>query len=87
MKEIKMEKIKNRIIKIKNKIKNRIKKNKNRIKNTILKTLAYIMGVILFLSMSALDSESLIPFCLTCISGTYLAIYAYANKERFGLTR
>jgi FtsH-binding integral membrane protein len=62
-------------------------KIRNKTRNTILKTLAYIMGVILFLSMSALDSESLIPFCLTCISGAYLAIYAYANKERFGLTR
>lgn len=62
-------------------------KIRNKTRNTILKALAYIMGVILFLSMSALDSESLIPFCLTCISGTYLAIYAYANKERFGLTR
>ncbi len=62
-------------------------KIRNKTRNTILKTLAYIMGAVLFLSMNALDSESLIPFCLTCISGAYLAIYAYANKERFGLTR
>lgn len=49
-------------------------------KNFILKTIGYIMGLLLILSISALDSDSNIPYITCIISASYLALFAYANK-------
>lgn len=51
-------------------------------KNKILKTTAYIMFFILIFSASAVDSESNLPVVLCMVSLSWLALFAYANRDR-----
>jgi uncharacterized protein YacL len=52
-------------------------------KNIILKTIGYIMGILFIFSVSALDSESNIPYIVCIVSAAYLALFAYANNVFF----
>ena len=50
-------------------------------KNKILKALAYINGTILICAMCGADSEPIgLPLTLIVISGTWLALFAKANR-------
>ena len=51
----------------------------HKVKNSILKTLAWINGVAFLCSACLLDTDSRIPFIVCCITGAYLALFAYAN--------
>ena len=48
-------------------------------KNIILKTIAYIDFLVFTISACLIDSNSWLPFVICCISGSYLAAFAYAN--------
>lgn len=48
-------------------------------KNIILKIVGYINFIICMTAACAIDSDSWIPFIVMCITGGYLALFAYAN--------
>ena len=51
----------------------------HKVKNFILKTVAWI-NYLLFLYFACwIDADSWIPFIICCITGAYLALFAYAN--------
>lgn len=51
-------------------------------KNIILKTITAIMVLIFMFSMSAIESDSILPVIGMFGSMAYLALFAYVNQER-----
>lgn len=51
------------------------------LKNKVLKTITGITGVLAFLSIMCLDSESWIPVIVLIICMAWLGLFLYANKE------
>lgn len=50
------------------------------LKNIILKTLGWVNFIAFIIAACAVDSNSWIPFIICCITGCYLALFAYANN-------
>ena len=50
-----------------------------KIKNTVLISITVVMIAMFFLSVAAIDSESLLPFVLLIMSFGWLAAFATAN--------
>ncbi|WPB45831.1 hypothetical protein KPGFFKBI_01186 [[Clostridium] scindens] len=48
-------------------------------KNTVLKTIGWINLIVFLYFACCLGADSWIPFVACCITGTYLALFAYAN--------
>ena len=57
------------------------KKTKAKIKNTILKTISTISVLIAVLSISALDSPSILPLVTLWASMGWLALFTIANTR------
>ena len=49
-------------------------------KDFILKAIAYICFIAFITAGCFLDSESMIPFYVVCVTGGWLTIFAYANN-------
>ena len=49
------------------------------LKNVILKTLGWVNFTIFIIAACAIDSDSWMPCIICCITGGYLALFAYAN--------
>jgi hypothetical protein len=56
------------------------------LKNIILKTLGWLNFIAFIIAACAIDSYSWQPFIVCCITGTYLAVFAYANDWFEGCT-
>ena len=54
-----------------------------KLKNIILKDMAYVMAVILIMSVCSIDSGSIIPVFTMGVSTAYLLIFYLANEDRF----
>lgn len=50
------------------------------LKNIILRTLGWANLIVFIIAVCAIDSNSWIPFIICCITGGYLALFAYANN-------
>ena len=48
-------------------------------KNTVLKTIGWINLIVFLYFACCFGADSWIPFVACCITGTYLALFAYAN--------
>ena len=51
-------------------------------KNKILKAMAWLMVLTLLFSVCALDSDSWIPHIVSVLSMSWLALFAYVNRDR-----
>lgn len=51
----------------------------HKVKNFILKTVAWINFLVFLYFACWIDADSWIPFIICCITGAYLALFAYAN--------
>lgn len=54
---------------------------KKKMKNKILKTITILAGVLMFISICCLDSESWIPAIVLGICMAWLGLFLLANKE------
>ena len=52
---------------------------KRKVRNIILKTVAYIMGFLFLYSICAMDSETYFFYIMSIVTGTWLALFGYAN--------
>lgn len=58
-----------------------MKRKLRKIKNAILKAFTVFMAVLFLVSATAVDSVSNIPMIVCIVTGAYLGLFIYANRD------
>lgn len=50
-------------------------------KNTVISIITFVAFIVLLVSATMLDSDSVIPFIISITSGFWIVLFAVANKD------